>query len=208
MISTKVVRRTDSILKVCSKYDFFDTNIRADLRTDKIPTLTIITIVNYNTYQTSKQHDGNGHETDSRTDPRTDGWTDSRTDSETVLKEQERNKEIKEIKNRTVRSQKPRACHDAEQLTEKLSAINITDFIRQFEPKGLDVLAVWDKFQDEVLEGNEKDNRPNPRNYIDFKKAFRKWCELNLERGWRLLKTAKQKTLEQELEDIANKQCV
>jgi len=65
---------------------------------------------------------------------------------------------------------------DPEKLKEALSAINITELIREFEPQGIDAAAVYDRFCDRVI-GDQ-----NPQNYRDFKRALRRWLSYEVDK--------------------------
>jgi hypothetical protein len=65
---------------------------------------------------------------------------------------------------------------DPEKLKEALSAINISELISEFEPKGIDVAAVYDRFCDRVI-GDQ-----NPQNYRDFKRALRRWLSYEVDK--------------------------
>lgn len=72
------------------------------------------------------------------------------------------------------------ALKDPVKLQEELAAINIAEFIRIYEPQGLDVIACFDDFSDYVLKGSAKKPTPNPSNWIDFSRAFHDSCKRSL----------------------------
>ena len=181
MISTRVVLRTELLLKVHTNSAFFDTK----LRTDFTPKLTIVTILNYDKYNPST----NGADTNIDTDLRTYPDTNPDTNPDTVLKNVKNVKEHKNV------PRKKRASHDREVLQGLLSEINMPDFERQYGPQGLDTFACFDDFTDYVLNGSAKDPRPNPANWTDFNRAFHDSCKRALRDGRHVCKLEAKKDL-------------
>jgi hypothetical protein len=81
------------------------------------------------------------------------------------------------------KNSKKLASKDAAFLQEQLSAINIANFVRTYEPQGLDVLKCFDSFCEYVLTGNAKKPIPNPANWVDFSRAFHDSCKSALSKG-------------------------
>lgn len=173
MISTRLVLRTDIILKVAFTFDFFGT----DIRTDRIHHLTIATIVNYLDYQVIDSWSGTDIGTDTQTDIGTDIGTDTSTNKKEGIKKE---KESKRKKN-PLPPKKPVASHDREFLQEQLSGINIPDFERKYGPEGLDVIACFNDFTDYVLNGTAKNQTPNQANWTAFSRAFHDSCKWAIE---------------------------
>lgn len=78
------------------------------------------------------------------------------------------------------RRKKRAALKDSVKLQEELAGINIAEFIRIYEPQGLDVVTCFDDFQDYVLRGSAKKPIPNPSNWVDFSRAFHDSCKRSL----------------------------
>ena len=173
MISTRLVLRSDLILKVSLSYDFFDTDIRSDFA----PHLTIATIVNYLDYQVVDSWNGTDPGTDLRADPGTDPGTDPSTNKKESIKKE---KESKRKKN-PLPPKKLVASHDLEFLQEQLSGINIPDFERKYGPEGLDVIACFNDFTDYILNGTAKNQTPNQANWTAFSRAFHDSCRWAIE---------------------------
>ncbi len=74
-----------------------------------------------------------------------------------------------------------------EDLEQALSGINVSKFIREFEPQGLDVVACFNAFHEYVIRGSPKKPYPNPSKWRDFNQAFYDACKRSLDKGWYLL---------------------
>lgn len=177
MISTNVLCDTSKLLKADLNCSFFDTS----KRTSKINRYTIITITNYNQYQGVC-----GTTTDTTTD------TTGDTTGDTIKKEG--TKKVQKRTRSTPLPPKPVASHDLEILKEQLSEINIPDFVKRYEPQGLDVVSCFDDFTDYVLNGTAKNQTPNQANWIVFSRAFHDSCKRAIEKGRHQLKEPPPKT--------------
>lgn len=82
---------------------------------------------------------------------------------------------------------KRRASKDPDLLKHELSGVNISLFIKQYEPQGLDVVKCFDRFTEYVLTGNAKKPFPNPSNWTDLNRAFHDSCKGAIDKGMYLV---------------------
>jgi hypothetical protein len=66
---------------------------------------------------------------------------------------------------------------DPTELEKILATIDLQPYRAEWEPKGVDVNAVWKNLRAYVLTGSASNPGPNPSNWRDFKRALRDSCE-------------------------------
>ncbi len=79
------------------------------------------------------------------------------------------------------KSKKP--LKDPGELQALLHEIDLEPFREKWEPKGVNVAEVWERFREVTLNGNAKKPEPNPYNYKSLSMGFGTWCELEAKKA-------------------------
>jgi hypothetical protein len=75
------------------------------------------------------------------------------------------------------RSSKKSVPKNRQVLRELLSSIDLSKFHSEYEPRGVDVSEVWERFQRTTLDGTPQKPEPNPYGYADLNLALRQWLD-------------------------------
>lgn len=177
------------------------------------PKMLLITIVNYEDYQSSscdtrpKLEPKLEHKTEPKTGPKLRPKTEPKTcqilcDAESLqapkngikrmgVQEEECVPASENPKREPTR--RPKAPKSKKAIQEMLDMVDLERFIAIYGPQGLDVHRSWERFCNYVMNGSSSKPFPNPSNYRDANLAFHENCKRDIEKGWNLLKSSRPK---------------
>ncbi len=81
------------------------------------------------------------------------------------------------------RKSNSRPPKDLATLQTMLDEIDLQPFREKWEPKGVNVAEVWERFSEVTSSGTPQKPEPNPYGYRDLKLAFGNWCWKEAERS-------------------------